>query len=451
MKKVAVVGCTHAGTYVVKEILKEHPDTQVRVFERNEEISFLSCGIALYLGGQITDPAGLFYSNPQELRALGAEIFTQHDVTAIDTAKHTLQVKNLQNNEVWEEEYDKIVMTTGSWPVIPPIRGIESSKVVLCKNWEHAQELFKRAPQAERIAVIGAGYIGVELAEAYNLKGHAVTLVDAQERIMPKYFDEPFTTKVEQIFLERGIELALGQNVIEFKEQNGELLLKTDQNEFAVDLAILCIGFKPNTALLAGQVAMLPNGAIITNEYQQSSDPAVFAAGDSAAIHFNPTGKPAYIPLATNAIRQGRLVGQNLFAPRIRSLGTQATSGLALFGTALCSTGLTVAAAKEQGIEVAQVFLEDNYRPEFMPTTEKILMSLVYDPQTLRILGGSFLSKHDISQAANLLSVCIQNQNTIADLAQVDMLFQPHFDKPFNYLNLLGQAALAHEQDRLLQ
>ncbi|WP_057896441.1 FAD-dependent oxidoreductase [Liquorilactobacillus oeni] len=451
MKKIAVIGCTHAGTYVVKEILKEHKDVQVKVFERNQEISFLSCGIALYLGGQVTDPAGLFYSNPQELRSLGAEIFAQHDVIAINSKDHTLRVKNLQTEEVWEEDYDKLVMTTGSWPIVPPIKGIKNDKVLLCKDWSHAQELFERAPKADRIAVIGAGYIGVELAEAYRLKGHAVTLIDEKERVMPKYFDEAFTTKIEKTFTEKGIDLALGQRVMEFKDEKGEILVKTDQTEIPVDLAILCIGFRPNTSLLTGQIDMLPNGAIITNEYMQSSNPDILAAGDSVAVHFNPTEKPAYIPLATNAIRQGILVGKNLFAPRVRSIGTQATSGLVLFGISLCSTGLTAAAAKEQGIEAAQVILEDNYRPEFMPTTEKVLMSLVYDPKSLKILGGAFLSRQDISQAANLLSLCIQNKNTIDDLAMVDMLFQPHFDKPFNYLNLLGQAAQKHQTDQVLQ
>lgn len=441
--KVAVVGCTHAGTFAVKQILSDYKDAEVTVFERNAEISFLSCGIALYLGGQVKDPQGLFYSSPEELKEMGATIKTQHNVQSINPEKHTLEVEDLLTKKVTTEYYDKLIMTTGSWPIIPNIPGIKSKKVLLCKNWSHAQELFNRVPEVKKIAVIGAGYIGAELVEAYSLKGHEVSLIDAQNRVMPKYFDHAFTDRIEATFVKNGVSLQLGQSVQRFTEKNGALEIKTDKKAITADLAILCIGFRPNTDLLAGKVDMTPNGAIITDDYMRSSDPDILAAGDSAAVHYNPTGQNAYIPLATNAVRQGILVGKNLKKPTVRYMGTQSTSGLSLYGTAICATGLTAEAAKMQGINARQVIFEDNYRPEFMPSTTPILMSLVYDADSKRILGGALMSEYDISQSANLLSLCIQNKNTIDDLAMVDMLFQPTFDRPFNYLNLLGQAAQA--------
>ncbi|MCT4488540.1 NADH oxidase, partial [Levilactobacillus parabrevis] len=176
--------------------------------------------------------------------------------------------------------------------------------------------------------------------------------------------------------------------------------------------------------------------------------PDIFAAGDSAAVHYNPTHQNAYIPLATNAVRQGILVGKNLVKPTVKYMGTQSSSGLELYGRTIVSTGLTLASAKQQGINAEQVIVKDNYRPEFMPTTTPVLMSLVYSPDTRRILGGALMSKYDVSQSANTLSVCIQNDNTIDDLAMVDMLFQPNFDRPFNYLNIVAQAAQA-QADKL--
>ncbi|WP_203649226.1 FAD-dependent oxidoreductase [Secundilactobacillus yichangensis] len=439
--KVAVIGCTHAGTFATKEILAENPDAEVTVYEKNDVISFLSCGIALYLGGQVKDPQGLFYSNPDELSKLGATVLMKHNVQAIDNQAHTITVEDLETHEVTTSSYDKLVMTSGSWPVIPPIPGINSDKVLLCKNWAHAQELFHRAADAKRIAVIGAGYIGAELAEAYSLKGHDVTLIDAQDRVMPKYFDSAFTDKIEDEYRAHNVQLALNQKVQGFDTTADGVTITTDKEAIDVDLAVLCIGFRPNTDLLAGKVEMAKNGAIITNDYMQTSDPDIFAAGDSAAVHYNPTGKNAYIPLATNAVRQGILVGKNIVNPTVKYMGTQSSSGLALYGISLCSTGLTYEAAKGQGINAEQVIITDNYRPEFMPTTLPVTMSLVFNPDTREILGGALMSKYDISQSANLLSVCIQNHNTIDDLAMVDMLFQPNFDRPFNYLNILGQAA----------
>jgi NADPH-dependent 2,4-dienoyl-CoA reductase/sulfur reductase-like enzyme len=194
---------------------------------------------------------------------------------------------------------------------------------------------------------------------------------------------------------------------------------------------------------------MLPNGAIVVDEYMRSSDSDIFAAGDSCAVHYNPNGGQAYIPLATNAVRMGMLIGKNIAQPKVKYRGTQSTSGLHLFGYNIGSTGVTVGSAEFFGLKVRSVLVKDNYRPEFMPTTEEILMQLVYEVGTNRIVGGQVMSKYDITQSANTLSLAIQNKMTIEDLAYVDFFFQPHFDRPWNYLNLLAQAAV--EQERRLE
>ena len=443
--KVIVIGCTHAGTFAVKQILKEHPDAQVTVYERNDNISFLSCGIALYLDGKVKDPQGLFYSNPKELSDLGADVKMLHSVKSVDTDAKTIEVENLDSHDVFTDKYDKLVMTTGSRPVLPPIEGRDNKNVFFCKNWHDAQILFEKAKDHKRIAVVGAGYIGAELAEAFSNHGHETTLINSDSHVLSKYFDKKFTDKIEELYADHNVKLELGVRVQKFSGDD-ELTLSTGDHDIKADMAILCVGFQPNTELLTGKVDMMDNGAIITNEYMQSSNPDIFAAGDSAAVHFNPSETNEYIPLATNAVRQGILVGKNIEKPTTKYMGTQSSSGLQLYDYALVSTGMTVGMAERKGMKASSVVVEDNYRPEFMPTTEKVLMELVYDPSTRRILGGSLMSRYDISQSANTLSVLIQNKNTIDDLAMVDMLFQPNFDRPFHYLNILGQAAQAQEE-----
>ena len=443
--KVVVIGCTHAGTFAIKQVLAEHPEAEVIVYEKNDNISFLSCGIALYLGDQIKDPQGLFYSNPEELRKLGANVKMLHEVTDVDLGKKQVTVKNLDEEISLTDSYDKLIITTGSWPIVPPIKGIDNDKVYLCKNWNHAQELFKVAPDAKRITVIGAGYIGADLAEAYSRTGHEVTLIDGAPRVMPKYFNDEMTNIVEKDFTDHGVKLALDEAVQEIKGED-VITVTTDKGTYETDLVILCVGFRPNTALFKDKLDMLPNGALITNEYMQTSDPDVFGAGDSVAVHYNPTHSNAYIPLATNAVRQGILVGKNLVKPTVKYMGTQATSGLMLYERTACATGLTIEAAKAQGVNAREVRLTDNYRPEFMPTTEKVLMEIVSEKGTNKILGAQFLSKYDITQSANTLSVAIQNEMTLEDLALQDFFFQPHFDRPWNYLNILAQAALAEAE-----
>ncbi|MDV0431027.1 FAD-dependent oxidoreductase [Lactiplantibacillus sp. DA1] len=449
--KVIVIGCTHAGTAAVNQILASNPDTEVTIYERNDNVSFLSCGIALYLGGQVADPKGLFYSSPEQLAELGATVHMQHDVTDVDTENHEITVTDLKTGESKTDHYDKLVVTTGSWPVIPPIDGIDSPNVYLCKNWTHAQNLWEAAKPAKRVIVIGGGYIGTELVEAYQKQGKEVTLIDGLPRILNKYLDKEFTDRVEQNFVDHGIKMALNQMVQGFSDDGKEVTVKTDKGSYTADMAILCVGFRPNTGLLKGKVDMNTNGSIKTNDYMQTSDPDIYGAGDSVAVHYNPTQKDAYIPLATNAVRQGTLVGLNIFKPTRKYMGTQSTSGLMLFGQTIVSSGMTLEHAQDEKVPAAAVTFEDNYRPEFMPTTKPVLMQLVYNPETREILGAQFMSEHDVSQSANVISVMIQNHNTIDDLGFVDMFFQPIYDRPFNYLNLLGQAAIAHAAEAVTE
>ncbi|WP_283679760.1 FAD-dependent oxidoreductase [Lentilactobacillus sp. Marseille-Q4993] len=438
--KIAVIGCTHAGTFAIKTILAEHPDAEVTVYEKNDNISFLSCGIALYLGGEVKDPQGLFYSSPEELKQLGATVKMQHSVENVDNTNKKITVKNLADGTEFEDSYDKLIATSGSWPVIPPIKGVDNPNVYLCKNYNHAQALFSKAAGAKRIIVIGAGYIGAELAEAYSKTDYEVTLIDGADRIMSKYFDKEFTDVIEEDFQKNGVTLGLGETVQEISGTD-TTTVTTNKNSYEADLVILCVGFRPNTDLFKGKLDMEKNGALITNDYMQTSDPDIFGAGDSVAVHYNPTHSLAYIPLATNAVRQGILVGKNIEKPTVKYMGTQSSSGLMLYDRTAVATGLTLEAAKAQGINADQVIVHDNYRPEFMPSTEPVIMSLVFDKDSRKILGGALMSMYDVSQSANTLSVCIQNENTIDDLAMVDMLFQPQFDRPFNYLNILAQAA----------
>ncbi|BDZ32246.1 FAD-dependent oxidoreductase [Lactiplantibacillus sp. WILCCON 0030] len=449
--KVIVIGCTHAGTAAVNQILASNPETDVTIYEKNDNVSFLSCGIALYLGGQVADPQGLFYSSPEKLAELGATVHMQHDVTAVDTDQHTVTVTDLVNGEEKTDHYDKLIMTTGSWPVIPPIDGIDNPNVYLCKNWGHAQKLWTDAKEAKRVIVIGGGYIGTELVEAYQRQGKEVTLIDGLPRILNKYLDQEYTDRIEKDFVDHGIEMALGQMVKGFSGDGDEVTVTTDKGSYTADMAILCVGFRPNTALLKGKVDMNANGSIKTNDYMQTSDPDIYGAGDSVAVHYNPTHKDAYIPLATNAVRQGTLVGLNIFKPTRKYMGTQSTSGLMLFGKTIVASGMTLEHAKAEGIPAAAVTVEDNYRPEFMPSTTPVLMQLVYNPETRVILGAQFMSDYDVSQSANTISVLIQNNNTIDDLGFVDMFFQPTYDRPFNYLNILGQAAIAQAASKVTE
>ncbi len=441
--KVLVIGCTHAGTATVVNLKALYPDSEVTIYERNDNISFLSCGIALHVGDVVKDLNDMFYSSPEALAELGVKTNMKHDVLDIDFDNKKVRVKNLVTEEIFEDNYDKLVLTVGSWPIVPNFEGGDLENIVLCKNYNQAKAITEKGKTAKNVVIIGAGYIGVELAEAFEMLGKNVTLIDAEERIMPKYLDKEFTDIAEKSFKEHGVNLVLGEKVKHFEGENGKVqTVVTDNGTYAGDLVVLCIGFRPNTALVNGKLDTLPNGAIMIDEYMRTSREDVFAAGDCCVVKFNPTKEERYIPLATNAVRMGTLVARNINGPTIKYMGTQGTSGIKIYEECIASTGLTEEGAKLAGLEVETATIEENYRPEFMPTYEKAMVKIVFDKNSRRILGGQIISKADLTQFMNTLSVVIQNDMTVEELAMTDFFFQPHFNKPWSLLNSVALKAL---------
>ncbi|WP_349401833.1 NAD/FAD-dependent oxidoreductase [Candidatus Phytoplasma solani] len=441
--KVIIIGCTHAGTAAAKTIKKNNPQTDIVVYERNDNISFLSCGLALYVGGVIKDSRGLFYSNPDELINMGITTKLEHDVIKVDFEKKEILVKNLENKQEFKDNYDKLVIAAGSWPVIPPIEGMNSKNVLLSKNFNQAKEIIAYSKKVKKITVVGAGYIGIELAEAFTLKKKEVVLIDAEPRIMAKYLDKEFTDVAQKELTNHGVKLALGQRIAGFEvKDNLVTRVKTDKDSFETEMVVMCISFKPNTQLFAQSLKISPNGALIINEYMQTSNPDVYACGDCVNVYYNPNQEVKYMPLATNAVRMGTLVGLNLIKNQIKYLGTQGTSGIKIIDLNISSTGLTETVAKDSGKNYDTVTIKDANRPEFMPEFETVTLKIIFDKDSRKILGGQIISRMDLTEKINTLSVCIQNEMTVEQLAFVDFFFQPHFNKPWSLLNLAGLKAL---------
>ncbi|AVH74648.1 FAD-dependent oxidoreductase [Weissella koreensis] len=440
--KVAIIGCTHAGIFSARGILETDPTAEITVFEKNDTVSFLSCGIALWVGNHVSDPEKMFYDSVEAMKNDGIDMKMQHEVTNVDLENKVVTYQNLENQQEKTEKFDKIVVTTGSKPVMPPIPGINGKNIYLCKNWDDAKAINEAVKDVKSAIVIGAGYIGAEIAEQFSVSGIKTTLIDGLDRVLAKNFDKDITDEVEIEYQKHDVTLGLGQMVQAFESTDDGVKVTTDKGSYEADIVVLGIGFLPRTDLFTGQVDMIKNGAIIVDKYMQTSVKDVYAAGDSATVFYNPTQQDDYIPLATNAVRQGILVGKNILKPTVAYLGTQATSAVELYGKAMASSGLNQQLAQARGIEgIKTVTIEQDYRPDFMLTTTPVRATLVWDENTRAVLGGSFYSEHDISQTANALSLAIQNKMTIDELALSDFLFQPNFSQPINFLGAVAMAA----------
>ncbi|WP_027120750.1 FAD-dependent oxidoreductase [Mycoplasmopsis lipofaciens] len=439
--KIIVVGANHAGTSFLRTIKTLNPTAEVTAYDRNTNVSFLGCGIAVWVSGTFNQPNGLFYSSPEILKnEYNVNLKTEHEVIEIDREKKEVLVHDLKADKKFKDSYDKLIFAGGTWPIEPKFKGIEYKNIVLSKLFQHAQYLVEKAndPKIKNIVVVGAGYIGIELVEAFHNKGKNVTLIDLQDRVVANYLDKEFTEKMEYNIKKDGVTLALGEKVCEFKSIDGQNVssVVTDKGEYKADLVIMSIGFKPRTDALK-DVEKTPNGAIKVNQYQQSiSDENIYAIGDSASMQHCVTKNYEHVALATNAVKTGLVSALKLSNIDVPFPGVVGTNAINVFGCHYASTGLSEEAAKAKGFEnVASQYFEDNDRCEFMNEYDKVGCKIVYDSKTFKLLGvqiGSW-GKFNHTEVIYMFALALQKGLSLPEIALTDVFFLPHFNKPFNF------------------
>jgi hypothetical protein len=443
MSKVVVVGANHAGTCAINTITGFNEGDEVVVFDQNSNISFLGCGMALWIGGQISKPDGLFYSNKEKLESQGAKVNMNSKVERIDFDKKFVYA-TLENGQKVEESYDKLILATGSLPIVPQIPGKDLENVQLVKLFQNAEEVIKKLenPDIKTIAVVGAGYIGVELAEAFERHNKKVIVVDIAKTSLSSYYDPEFSALMDKNLSDHGIKLAFGETVKEIKGNGKVEAIVTDKNEYQCDMVILAIGFRPNTELGKDYLETMSNGAYIVDETQQTSKKDVYAIGDCATVLFNSTGEKSYIALATNAVRSGIIAAYNACGKKLETIGVQGSNAISIYDLKLVSTGLSEQKAKQLGMDVLSTSFEDLQKATFIETTNpKVNIKIVYDAKTRVILGAQMASTYDMSMGIHMFSLAIQEKVTIDKLKLLDIFFLPHFNQPYNYITMAALSA----------
>ncbi|VTS25868.1 NADH peroxidase [Streptococcus pseudoporcinus] len=454
MSKIVVVGTNHAGTAAIKTMLSNYGlENEIVTFDQNSNISFLGCGMALWIGEQIDGPDGLFYSDKEQLEAMGAKVYMESPVLNIDYDKK--EVTALVNGQEHAENYDKLILATGSQPIIPPIKGVEIlegsrefkatlENLQFVKLYQNSSDVIEKLekPGINRVAVVGAGYIGVELAEAFQRKGKEVFLVDIAETCMGGYYDRDFTDLMSKNLEEHGIQLAFGQ-AVQAVEGDGKVeRLVTDKDSFDVDMVIMAVGFRPNTDLGRDQLDTFRNGAWIVDKKQETSIKDVYAIGDCATIYDNARDDINYIALASNAVRTGIVAAHNACGHELEGAGVQGSNGISIYGLNMVSTGLTLEKAKEAGYNALEASYNDLQKPEFIKHgNHEVAIKIIYDKDSRVVLGCQMVSREDISMGIHMFSLAIQEKVTIEKLSLMDIFFLPHFNKPYNYITMAALSA----------
>lgn len=440
--KVVIVGGVAGGATAAARIRRLDENAEITIFEKSGYISYANCGLPYYIGGEISDREELTLQTPESFNArFRVDVKVRHEVVAINPDRKTVTVKNLSGGEVFEEKYDKLVLSMGAKPIRPNLPGIDDERIFTVRNVEDTFRIkdYIDATKPERAVVIGGGFIGIEMAENLRRLGTEVTLVEAAPQLMAP-FDGDMAAFIHAEVRAAGVKLVLGGMVDGF-ESNGKSLgvrLK-DGDTISCDMAVLAIGVAPDTALAKDAGFELGiKGSIVVNERMETSVPDVYAVGDAVQIKNFVTGKPALISLAGPANKQARIAADNICGKDSRYNGAQGSSVIKVFRLTAAATGINERTAKSEGIDSDKVILSPMNHAGYYPGGKIMTMKVVFEKGTYRLLGAQIVGFDGVDKRIDVLATAIRAGMKVTDLTELDLAYAPPYSSAKDPVNMAG-------------
>ena len=442
--KVIIVGGVAAGMSAAAKLKRANKEAQITVYEKSRHVSFGACGLPYFVGNFFEDSQKMIARTVEQFNASGITVNIEHEVLNVDTDNKCITVKNLLTGERFTDTYDKLMIATGASAIIPPINNVDLKHVYTLKSMEDGEAL-KHAMQNEalkRVAIAGAGFIGLEVVEAAKQYGKEVHVFQLNDRVLVDTFDKEITDLLEEELRTHDVHLHLSQTVTELVGDQAVTQIKTNDETFDVDIVVLTAGVRPNTSFLKDtKIEMLRNGALVIDHEGRTSIEDIYAAGDCASINHILKPEPAYIPLATVANKMGRIIGENLAGAHHTFNGSLASACLKVMNLEAGRTGLSEQEAMNLGINYKTVFITDMNQTSYYPGQSKINVKLIYNADTKVILGGQIVGRKDAVQRVNVLATAIFAGLTTDQLAMLDLCYAPPFARTWDVLNIAGSVA----------
>ncbi|MDD5984762.1 MAG: CoA-disulfide reductase [Turicibacter sp.] len=442
--KVIIVGGVAAGMSAAAKLKRANKEAQITVYEKSRHVSFGACGLPYFVGNFFEDSQKMIARTVEQFNASGITVNIEHEVLNVDTDNKCITVKNLLTGETFTDTYDKLMIATGASAIIPPINNVDLKHVYTLKSMEDGEAL-KHAMQNEalkRVAIVGAGFIGLEVVEAAKQYGKEVHVFQLNDRVLVDTFDKEITDLLEEELRTHDVHLHLSQTVTELVGDQAVTQIKTNDETFDVDIVVLTAGVRPNTSFLKDtKIEMLRNGALVIDHEGRTSIEDIYAAGDCASINHILKPEPAYIPLATVANKMGRIIGENLAGAHHTFNGSLASACLKVMNLEAGRTGLSEQEAINLGINYKTVFITDMNQTSYYPGQSKINVKLIYNADTKVILGGQIVGRKDAVQRVNVLATAIFAGLTTDQLAMLDLCYAPPFARTWDVLNIAGSVA----------
>ncbi|UNM95410.1 CoA-disulfide reductase [Ignatzschineria rhizosphaerae] len=442
---VVIIGGIGAGMSVAAKAQRENPHAKITVIEKENYISFGACGLPYYLGKQFDDPSYMFARTPEQIEKSGITLLLETEAIKIDFDKKIVKACNLKTQEISDIAYDRLVIATGASPQELNLAGMSAKNIYLHTKLRDVEALKADLVKYQSIAVIGGGFIGVEVADQLATLGKKVTIIQGGAHIMQGPFDTEFSELIEKALTKERIKIRLDEAVTGLKVVDNQVqsVMTTDEH-IPTDAVIVAIGFRPNTEFITdARLQKLPNGAIIIDQYGQTSIPDVFSAGDCATIPHQQLGN-RYLPLATYANKMGRLIGTNVVTTQEHFVAFPGALGSSLLkvGQYECgSTGLTEKMALEANIPYKTTLIETPNHTNYYRGQITLTIKLVYSPDTKVLLGAQIFGKKDAALRLHALSIAIHAGITTDELGFIDLGYAPPFTTTWEAINIAANTA----------
>jgi len=442
--KLLIVGGVAGGASAAARAARLDSSAEIIVFERGEYMSFANCGLPYYIGEVIKQRDSLMVMTPEKFKGrTGIEVRIQQEAVEINPDKKEITVKNLQSGEVYNESYDKLLLSTGSSPLIPPIPGVDDPDVMTLWTIPDVDRIKERVDGGVKNAVvIGGGFIGLEVAENLVERGVEVTLVEMLPHVLST-LDAEMSCMLEDELAEKGVKLQLNNGVSEIKHDSGKhTVILQDGTEIPTELIVMSVGVKPNNELaVKAKLELGSRGGIKVDANLRTSNPDIYAAGDVIEV-INPVlNTPAMIPLAGPANRQGRIAANNIFGATETYKGTLGTSICKIFDLDAATVGVNEASLKAAGKDYLKTYIIPSSHASYYPGSEPLFMKVMFE-KSGKILGAQIVGRDGVDKRIDLLATAIRTGMTVSDLAELELAYAPPFGSakdPVNYVGFVAE------------
>ncbi|MCL1088465.1 FAD-dependent oxidoreductase [Shewanella profunda] len=478
MTKIVIVGGVAGGASAAARARRVSETAEIIMLERGEFISFANCGLPYHISGEIESREALLLQTPESFKSrFNIEVRVFNDVIAINRQTKQLSIRNLITNEIYQESYDKLLLSPGASPIKPPIRGINSHFVHSLRNIPDMDKVLANLllHKPKHATIVGGGFIGLEMAEALRHRGLEVSLLELADQVMGPV-DIEMANILHRKLVDNGVNLRLKTGLTAVNERPIQLaeaditddydtpvasdfhlqLDLSDNSTLATDLVILAIGVKPETSLASEcGLALGKLGGIRVDASMCTSDPDIYAVGDAIETADFVTGDPILIPLAGPANRQGRLAADNMLGGNKQYRATQGTAICKLFDMAIASTGLNEKSLLRQAIPFEKIYVHTASHASYYPGAHPITLKLLFCPDNGRILGAQAAGLDGVDKRIDVLAVAQRAGMTVYDLADLELTYAPPFGSARDVVNqagmvaanvLLGDEAICHSQ-----